>query len=85
VALAIKGSHADAVRDLTEAIRIHKAEVYYANRAWVHNLRWDFTAAFGDCNQALALNPKSPFALQQRAEAISGLVGRPFLLTPLRP
>jgi tetratricopeptide (TPR) repeat protein/membrane protease YdiL (CAAX protease family) len=85
VALAIKGNHADALRDLTEAIRIHKAEAYYANRAWVHNLRRDFAAALSDSDQALAINPKYSFAHQQRATAIGGLVRHLFLMNWFLP
>ena len=73
-ALTTSGNYAEAIAELTEAIRLQPdfARAYNA-RGYVYLLKRDFQHALPDFDEAIRLDPNYPNAIQNRALAVKGL------------
>ncbi|MEO1614541.1 MAG: tetratricopeptide repeat protein [Planctomycetota bacterium] len=70
--LAELGRLDDALKLLSTALETKPSEGLYRMRAIVHRMRLEEDEAFADLNKALAMQPRDPIALLQRAEIAVG-------------
>jgi tetratricopeptide (TPR) repeat protein len=65
-AWTLKGDHAEAIKDLTEAIRLYPSSNLYNNRGLAFSFKKDYESAIKDYNIALRLDPTNIYVMNSR-------------------
>jgi tetratricopeptide (TPR) repeat protein len=68
-AWAIRGDHDNAVKDLTEAIKVYPAAPLYCDRGLAWQRKGNLDQAIGDYTEAVRLDPKNATAFNNRGIA----------------
>ena len=70
-AWTLKGEHDNAIKDLTEVIRLNPSAPAYNNRGIAWSAKKDYDTAIKDYDEAIRLDPKDAIAFNNRGNAWS--------------